>query len=75
MIKIFQAKKERKIKKFCKMKEISQIFFAEELVVSIKGCLCLTQGQLANLKGQVEIKSTSSKVTFDTNASNSKKEN
>ena len=48
------------------MKWFSQIALGKGLFVSIKGHYCLTRGHLANLEGQVEIKSTSSEVIFDT---------
>ena len=66
-MRMFQAKKrKRKIKKLIKMKSFSQIALGKGLFVSIKGHYCLTRGHLANLEGQVEIKSTSSEVIFDT---------
>ena len=47
--------------------------FGKGLFVSIKGHFSLTKGHLANAEGQVEIKSTSSEVIFDTIDSNLKK--
>ena len=48
------------------MKEFSQIVLGKELFVSIKGHICLTKGHLANTERQVEIKSPSLEVIFDT---------
>ena len=52
------------------MKEFSQIVLGNEFFLSIKGHLCLTKGCLPNPEGQVEIKSLSSEVVFDTIDSN-----
>ena len=47
------------------MKYFGQIVPGKGLFVSIKGHFCLRKGHLANVEGQVEIKSTSSEVIFD----------
>ena len=61
VMKIFQTKKIKiKIKKLFKIKTISQIVLGKGLFVSIKTHFYLTKGHLANVEGQVEIKSTSS---------------
>ena len=59
-----------KINKLFKMRQFSQIFLGKGLFVLIKGDFFLTKGHLANLEGQVEIKSTPSEVIFDTIDSN-----
>ena len=59
-----------KIKKLFEMKKISQIVVGKRPFVSIKSHFHLTKGHLANAEGQVEIKSTSSEVIFDTIDSN-----
>ena len=64
-------KKEWKLKKIFKVKEFSHAVLGKGLFVSIKGHLCLTKGHLANLEGQVEIKSISwGEVIEDTADSN-----
>ena len=52
------------------MRQFSQIFLGKGLFVLIKGDFFLTKGHLANLEGQVEIKSTPSEVISDTIDSN-----
>ena len=69
-MKVFQTKKKKKITTLFKMKQCCQIVFGKGLFVSIKGHFSLTKGHLANAEGQVEIKSTSSEVIFDTIDSN-----
>ena len=54
------------------MRQFSQTFLGKGLFVLIKGDFFLTKGHLANLEGQVEIKSNPSEVIFDTIDSNLK---
>ena len=59
-------KKTKKNQEIFKMKYINQILLGKWLFSSIKGHFCLTKVHLANVEGQLEIKSTSSEVIFDT---------
>ena len=59
-------KKTKKNQEIFKMKYINQILLGKWLFSSIKGHFCLTKVHLANLERQLEIKSTSSEVIFDT---------
>ena len=69
-MKMLHTKKKWKINKLFKMKQFSQIFLGKGLFVSIKGAFFKKKGHLANLEGQVEIKSTPSEVISDTIDSN-----
>ena len=57
-------KKDEKSRNYLKWNNSVKLFL--EKCSSFQGHFCLTKGHLANLKGQVEIKSTSSEVIFDT---------
>ena len=59
-----KIEKKRKFKKSFKRKEFNEIVLGKGFFV------CLTKGHSVNLEGQVEIRTTSSEVIFDTIDSN-----